>query len=305
MFESESNSKPIVLIVDDDPINIKVLNTMLKADYEIIVALNGVQAFERINNDLIPDLILLDITMPDMDGYEVCINLKSSMETNDIPVIFITAMSDEEDEKKGLELGAADYITKPFHSAIVMARINNHLKLKHYQDQLKLQSNIDQVTGISNRRCFDEFLNREWSHGIRKGFPLSLIMMDIDYFKPFNDNYGHFAGDICLRKVAQTLESSGERSTDFVGRYGGEEFACILSDTILKGALSVAEKMRVIISDLDIRHEFSKIANHVTISLGVATIEPSRGCAPEKLIKLTDEMLYKAKENGRNRVEGK
>ncbi len=296
---------PRILIVDDSPINIKVLNAMLKREFEITVALDGEQALQRIAGGLRPDMVLLDIRMPGMDGYAVCKKLRVDPETRDIPIIFITSLIDEEEEEKGLNLGAVDYITKPFRPAIVMARIKNHLKLKRYQDLLKRRSNLDGLTGISNRRRFDEVLSREWLRGVRSRSPLALVMLDIDFFKAFNDHYGHLAGDECLRNVAQTLDTSLGRSVDFVGRYGGEEFVCVLPDTDLDGALRMAEKLRVVISELAIPHDFSSAAPHVTVSLGMVVAVPSLALFQDQLIEVADEMLYEAKEDGRNCAKGK
>ncbi len=298
-------NKPRILVVDDEPINIKVLNAMLKEKYQIYVALNGQQALKRVNTSPRPDMVLLDIKMRGMDGYEVCEKLKSDPETEKIPVIFITSMSDEEDEKKGLELGAVDYITKPFRPDIVMARIENHIKLKHYQDLLEFESHRDGLTGVPNRRRFDELFRREWRRGLQAHSFLSLVMLDIDHFKLFNDHYGHMAGDECLRTVARALQTSLSRPTDFVGRYGGEEFICILPDTNLDRALEEAEKMRTSICDLIIPHSYSNAAQYVTLSLGVATTVPNKADSPNRLIELADRMLYKAKAGGRNCVKSK
>lgn len=296
---------PRILIVDDDPLNIKVLNAMLKAEYEIVVALSGDEALQRVATNPRLDVILLDIRMPEMDGFQVCERLKANPETKDTPVIFVTSLDNEEEEQKGLELGAADYIIKPFRSAVVRARVRNHVKLKRSQDLLKRLSNLDGLTGIPNRRRFDEVLSHEWRRGIRKRSPLSLIMLDIDHFKPFNDHYGHAAGDECLRKVARMLELSLGRSVDFVGRYGGEEFACILPDTDLNGAVRVAENLRGTIRNLAIPHAFSDVTEHVTVSLGAAATIPNAEITLDRLIETADTMLYKAKKDGRNCVKSK
>jgi diguanylate cyclase (GGDEF)-like protein len=240
-----------------------------------------------------------------MNGYEVCRKLKSYKQFHHIPIIFLTAMNDIEDETKGLELGAIDYITKPFNPAIVKVRIKNHLELKRQRDILENLSSRDGLTGIANRRRFDEFLDQEWLRAKRKNTQLSLIMMDVDHFKQYNDNYGHLAGDDCLKQIASTLEKQLKRPTDLVTRYGGEEFASILPDTNNEGALHIAKQFIESISELKIPHSHSSVDDHVTISIGVATITPSDLFFKEQLIKAADSSLYKAKEAGRNKVKGR
>ena len=296
-------NKPRILIVDDERSNIQMLDAMLKDDYDIIVALNGKQALKRVAAASPPELILLDIQMPDMDGFAVCEQLIAQPETRDIPVIFITAMSSLEDEQRGLELGAVDYVTKPFHPAIVQARIRIHLDLKRQRDILNRISGIDGLTGVANRRRFDQFLDHEWRRCFRTGAPISLIMADIDHFKAYNDHYGHLAGDDCLREVAAVLASTAARQTDLITRYGGEEFACVMPDTDVQGAINVAMKMHRVVNDLAVPHAFSPTAPHVSLSLGVATMVPARDREnSRKLIEMADQWLYAAKHNGRNQV---
>ena len=218
---------------------------------------------------------------------------------SNLPVLMLTAAALERDKVRGLRGGAGDYITKPFRTAIVMARGENHLNLKRYQDLLKRQSTLDGLTGLPNRRAFDELIEQEWRRGARLKTMLSLIMLDVDHFKQFNDHYGHLAGDDCLRQVGQELASVG-RSIDFVGRYGGEEFACILPHTDLEGAEKVAERLKKAIIGLGITHEYSSAASQVTISMGVATALPVNERDPEELIDAADKMLYEAKGSGRN-----
>ncbi len=291
-----------ILIVDDASENIRILAQALKGEYKTTFATDGNQALKMAMSEETPDLILLDIIMPHMDGYEVCTRLKNDSKTRNIPVIFITAMDQEEDETKGLEIGAVDYITKPFSMAIVKARVKTHLELKRHRDMLENLSSLDGLTGIPNRRRFDEFLDTEWRHCMRENVPLSLIMMDIDYFKAFNDNQGHQAGDDCLKKVAYTLASSVKRPMDFLARYGGEEFVAILPKTNSEGALVVAETMRKNIESLSISHPHSQALKCVTVSLGIATIVPTAQLSSDVLIKAADDALFRAKREGRNRV---
>lgn len=295
----DEEKKQTVLVVDDMPTNIAVLAGLLSPFYRVKAARDGAKALAIARSANPPDLILLDVIMPEMNGYEVCEKLKADPDTAPIPIIFVTSLTEEEDEEKGLKLGAVDYITKPFRSAIVLARVENHLKLKSYQEFLKRQSNLDGLTGIPNRRAFDEQLGQEWRRGARLGTALSLILLDIDCFKQYNDHYGHLAGDECLRQIGRQLSKVG-RSIDFVGRYGGEEFACLLPHTDSKGAQEVARKLQRAVNGLKIPHETSIAAPYVTISLGVATAIPCRKRPPEKLIALADKMLYEAKGMGRN-----
>ncbi|WP_028587819.1 diguanylate cyclase domain-containing protein [Desulfocurvus vexinensis] len=292
-----------VLLVDDSPLNITILGEALAKDYEIAVATNGADALVMAAGPRPPDLILLDIIMPGMDGMEVCAALKADPLTSDVPVIFITAMTTEEDETRGLAAGAVDYITKPFSIPIVKARVRTHVELKAQRDLLRELSTIDGLTGIANRRRLDEFCAREWKRAQRAGAPLSVVMADIDHFKAYNDTYGHAAGDDCLRAVAQALGRAVQRPTDLVARYGGEEFAAVLPDTDAQGARHIAEAMRQAVADLALEHTASSVAAHVTISAGTATAVAASGATLEGLFAAADERLYAAKQQGRNRVE--
>jgi len=295
-------NKPTILIVDDERFNINMLVAVLKGTYNLKVAKNGVQALERAVSEPKPDIILLDVQMPDMNGYEVCKRLKETVEVKGIPVIFITARSTDTDEKQGLDLGAVDYITKPFNSAIVMTRIKNHLELKLQRDQLRHLSIMDGLTNIPNRRRFDFFLEHEWWRAARTKSSLSLILLDIDHFKQLNDSYGHLAGDDCLKVVGKTVEASLERSTDLAARYGGEEFVCVLPDTSLEGAIKLAEKIRRNIEALLIPNKQTGGLLNITASLGVVTAIPSQVLPPFVLVEAVDKRLYEAKQSGRNCV---
>ena len=291
-----------VLAVDDSLLNLQIIVEILKEDCNILMARSGTEAIRIACSEPLPDLILLDIVMPDMDGFEVCRRIKSIEKTKDIPIIYLTGMSNEYDEEYGLSLGAIDYITKPFKPSILRARVRNHLQLKYYRDRLTRIGMIDGVTGIPNRRRFDEIMSLEWRRAIRSSQPLSLIMCDIDYFKNYNDTYGHLEGDACLRKVANKLCDLLKRPGDLVGRWGGEEFACILPETDIIGAMTVAERIRKGIIDLTIPHVSSPIAPVVTVSLGVTTMVPQAGQDPIELVRRSDEALYKAKRAGRNQI---
>lgn len=295
----------MILIVDDTPTNIQVLAVALRADYRVKVATSGKAALAIANHpNSRPDLILLDVMMPEMDGYEVCRRLKQEPATKSIPVIFVTAKSDVTDEEHGLRLGAMDYIVKPFHLAIVRARVQNHINLKIKSDMLESLALVDGLTGIPNRRRFDEALEHEWRRAQRNGTPLSLIMADIDHFKAYNDNYGHGAGDQCLKAAAKALANALERPSDILARYGGEEFAAVLPDTNANGAHLLAERLRANVAALTLPHGFSSVEDHVTISVGYASLEPIPDQSPLELLQLADKRLYQAKEEGRNRVCG-
>ncbi len=295
--------KPSILIVDDVVENIKVLGQVLKTDYQVTFAISGQAALDILASDQPCDLILLDIMMPGMDGYEVCRRIKADRKTQDIPVIFITAMSDEADETKGLALGAVDYITKPISQAIVKARVRTHVELKRHRDFLEDLSSLDGLTGIYNRRRFDSVVAQEWRNAIREAALISLIMIDIDYFGDYNNAYNHVIGDDCLRKVATTLTTSVNRPSDFVARYGGEEFAAVLPRTDIDGAVHIAERMRKNIEQLGIPHKASSVADHVTVSLGAATTQPNPDETAVVLIEAGDRALFDAKRSGRNRVK--
>ncbi len=294
-------SRHKVLIIDDEPTNIKILAEALRAEYETLFATNGERGL-RLAVEQSPDLVLLDIMMPGIDGYAVCRALKADHRIKNIPVIFITARTQLEDELHGLSLGAVDYITKPFQAPIVKARVRTHLDLKRKYDLLESLAALDGLTEIANRRRFDEALDEEWSRCLRSLRPLSLVMMDIDFFKPFNDHYGHTSGDDCLRRVARAIKRNLPRGGDLAARYGGEEFVGLLPETDSKGALEVAEKLRNAVEQLNIPHEYSSITDHITMSLGVATTVPSDEKDPLVLVKSADARLYQAKANGRNQV---
>ncbi|NDV27471.1 diguanylate cyclase [Desulfovibrio sp. JC010] len=291
-----------ILIVDDAPANIKLLGAALSGEYRVAVALDGPGTLDIAASEDPPDLILLDIVMPGMDGYEVCRALQENKGTRDIPVIFISSRNQVEDEAKGLEIGAVDYITKPFSLPIVKVRVKTQLELKKQRDMLKELSMIDALTGLPNRRQLENRLDVEWQRARRHGSPLSAAFIDIDFFKAYNDTKGHAMGDECLRLVARELAGSLKRSTDLVVRYGGEEFVALLPDTDLEGGTRIAEVLRSNIEKLAISHNGSH-APVVTVSVGVASMIPDNGDGSDVLLDLADKALYLAKENGRNRIE--
>jgi diguanylate cyclase (GGDEF)-like protein len=293
-----------LLVVDDQPVNIQVMNHIFAGQYQVFVATDGQQALDFCRRTP-PDLVLLDIVMPGMDGYDVCTALKADPGTRDIPVIFVTAHTDASQETHGLEAGAVDFISKPVNPAVVRARVRTQLTLKRQSDLLRRLVFLDGLTGVFNRRYFDQQLVTEMARSLRAKKPLALIMLDVDLFKHFNDQYGHQAGDSCLRQVAQTLKESLRRPADLVARYGGEEFVCVLPETEFEDAMSIARELETKVRKLSIRHEDSAVAHVVTASLGVAGRAASAKGDAASLLALADMQLYQAKNNGRGCVRGK
>ncbi len=311
-----------ILIVDDEPKNIQLLGSILsKENFDVEFAVDGKSCLEWVaSSDF--DLILLDVMMPDIDGYTVCKKIKSDNSKKDIPIIFLTAKVESDEILKGFDAGGVDYIIKPFKVSELMSRINVQLEISKMKkslieknklltklnedlnianEKLDKLSKTDPLTGIANRRFMDEVLDQEWKRAVRNNSSLSFIIVDIDCFKQFNDNYGHLKGDECLKLVTAELTREIKRSSDIVARFGGEEFAIILPET--DDALEVADNCRRAIEKLQIPHEFSKSLNVVTISVGVSTVIPTQDMKVEKLMDSADRGLYKAKESGRNRVE--
>lgn len=289
------NDKAVILIVDDVSSNVQLIADVLKQDYELKVATNGIRALELAKLDPIPDLILLDVKMPQMDGYEVLTKLKKNSFTKEIPVIFITGSDTIEDEKKGFLLGAVDYITKPIQSPIVKARIKTHITIKKQRDELIYNAFHDQLTGLNNRHMLNEEGVRKFSRALRQEDELTVVILDIDFFKNVNDTYGHLAGDNILKAVSNVLKTN-KRNEDFSARFGGEEFIVILESCSAEDAKVKAESLRKQIEDLDTD------GIKVTASFGIAELSKKYKTF-ESLLKDADEALYRAKESGRNRVE--
>jgi len=304
-----------ILIVDDERMNLKVLTDLLKDEYTLILARNGKQALNYAFLEPRPDLILLDVIMPEMGGYEVIRKLKEDNKTKDIPVIFITALDSVEDEENGLKLGAIDYIAKPFSPPIVKMRIHNYIRFVHQHKLLDKLAYLDALTEIPNRRRFDEVLKNEFARARRNRTPLSLGMVDVDFFKQYNDHYGHAMGDRALYRIASALVRSVKRPADVVARYGGEEFALILPETGHKASHQVGEMARKAVLNEQIPHIDSTVFPHISVSIGMATLDflvhkaappgmepPDTEFTPEVLLEMADQNLYRAKQNGRNRV---
>ena len=292
--------KPTILVVDDMTTTLLLLHDLLKDTYEVKIAKSGTKALEILESPNDIDLILLDIEMPDINGYDVCKRIKNNETIKNILIIFITGRTSQEDEEYGLNLGAIDYITKPFNKAIVKLRIKNYLNLKIKNDMLEKLSMYDGLTNIRNRRFFDETFEKTFSEIKRDKKSLAVLMIDIDFFKPYNDNYGHGQGDETLRKVAKALEKTIKRASDFVARYGGEEFVILLKDIKKDGVEAVANNLLNAVRELKITHEFSKIENYVTISIGASFYNSSSDITKLELLLKADETLYNVKNSGRN-----
>lgn len=317
-----------ILIIDDSATNLALaVDYLEESGFVVLVAQDSESGFKQAKY-ADPQLILLDVLMPRVDGFETCRRLKADAATKDIPVIFMTALSNPEDKVKGFEVGAVDYITKPIQREELLARIINHLRIQALTQQLQQQNqqlqqqawelkkakeaaecayqelqrlaNLDSLTQVANRRRFDEHLNQEWRRLTREQAPLSLILCDIDYFKRYNDFYGHPAGDACLKQVAQAVNRVVMRPADLVARYGGEEFAVILPNTSAEGAVGIAELIWLEVKMLKLPHAQSEVSSYVTLSLGISSQVPNRESKIQFLIDAADKALYRAKHQGRN-----
>lgn len=289
-----------ILVVDDSPMNMQLLLQLLRPDHDLLVATHGQVALDLARTEQ-PDLILLDVLMPDMDGREVCRALKADPRTDQIPVIFITGNGREIDEIEGFRLGAVDYIAKPFSLPLVRARVRTHLELKHCRDKLMHQLMRDNLTGLRNRKGFQDFLELIWRQAVRHRTPLALILFNVDCLKEFNHRYGRPAGDECLQKIATTLKSMKRRSTDLIARYSGQEFVCLLPGTDLDGAFLIAEMVRAGVEGLAIPHP-GLTPPVVTLSAGVASCEPTIESNPSSLLEQASQALYQARERGSSKV---
>jgi diguanylate cyclase (GGDEF)-like protein len=295
------SGRPLLLLVDDQPANLSLLYSAFEVDCDVSIALNGAAALEFCRNRQ-PDLILLDVVMPELGGFAVCQQLKQDPATRDIPVIFVTGQDSAQDELRGLEVGGVDFITKPFNLNIVRARVRTQLLVKYQSDRLRELALVDGLTGIGNRRHFDDRIEAEWRQCARDGKPLSLMMVDVDFFKRYNDHYGHQAGDACLVEIGQLLRAHCARPHDLAARYGGEEFVCLFPAAGLDGALAKARAIEAELSRRAIEHSGSTVSPHVTVSIGVASAMPANGDHPSDLLRLADELLYRAKNEGRARI---
>ncbi|MEW5756490.1 MAG: diguanylate cyclase [Pseudomonadota bacterium] len=315
--------KSVVLLVDDQKMVAEAIRRMLatESDIEFHYCADpavAVQTAARIQ----PTVILQDLIMPDVDGYTLLGFYRSNPGTANVPVIVLSSRDDPMDKSQAFTNGASDYLVKLPDRIELIARIRAHSRsylLQKQRDEafkaledlrrrleesnavLQRLSVLDGLTGVANRRHFDEVLQQEWKRASREHAPMSIILLDIDYFKKFNDNYGHQGGDDCLRRVARAISKIIKRPGDLFARYGGEEFVAVLPQTDLAGAAIIAEEMRRSVEQENIPHGHSGAADHVTISIGVATVTVSDGLEPLEAVEMADKALYMAKEQGRNR----
>lgn len=312
----ESNDTIKVLVVEDSKVTMKVLcNYLGRMNITPLTADTGAQALDIYHREQ-PDIILLDAQLPDIDGFDVALKIRALEKAEDwTAIIFLTSMDKDEDLARGIEVGGDDYLMKPISEIVLKAKIRAMYRLVEMQRALvdmtqklneanvKLQrlSATDGLTGISNRRMYDELAIREWRRCERMNKPLALVMIDVDHFKLFNDKYGHQAGDECLKKVADQVGRAAPRATDLAARYGGEEFVLVLGETDTDGAKWIANRLRQQVSDLNIPH-YATESRHVTISCGVASVVPDEKTTLETLLKSADFALYQAKKTGRDRV---
>lgn len=300
---------PLVLVVEDDRVTrLQIRQMMQREGYRVEEMPNGEQCLDAFTR-LQPDIILLDAMMPVMDGFTCCAQLQSLPNGEYTPVLMITGLEDQASVDWAFEAGATDYITKPINWAVLRQRVRRLLResklsqqLEQANQELQQLVSLDSLTQLANRRRFDEYLDQEWRRMTRDEIPLSLILCDIDFFKPYNDTYGHQAGDHCLQQIARAISLAAKRPADLVARYGGEEFGVILPNTDNQGALQVAEEIRVKVRALRITHANSQVSRYVTLSFGVASTIPSNEFTLEALIAAADRMLYQAKTEGRDRI---
>jgi len=286
-----------VLIVDDEPANVHSLAAALGGNYDLRFATDAARALE-LAASVAFDLILLDVVMPDMDGFDVLRRLKADEATRAVPVIFVTSMGEVADEELGFALGAVDYMTKPASAPLVRARVRTHIELKRQRDLLEQRALVDQLTGIANRRRFDEALEQRWRHAARDNTPLLLVLIDVDLFKQYNDHYGHAAGDDCLKRIAGVLQTTFAQAGELAARIGGEEFALLLPGG------NVPARMRQLlhgVHELQLAHACSSAGAWVSVSAGAIETVPKPDASSRSLLEAADQLLYQAKRNGRAR----
>ncbi|CCK81415.1 MULTISPECIES: GGDEF domain-containing response regulator [Desulfobacula] len=301
-MHNNRKSLPKILIVDDNKQNVELLVSLFEQEFRVVPATSGERALKIATSKNPPDIILTDIMMPEIDGYQLCTSLKNNPETRHIPVLFVTAISEVMDATKGFEAGAVDYITKPFHPPMVLARVNLHLAYQRKQKLLEDFAFIDALTEIPNRRRFDQVFENEVLRACRSSQSISLLFMDIDFFKKYNDTYGHGKGDSALRQVALMLQSTLKRAGDFVARYGGEEFVAVLPYADENEAFDISVKIRDAIATLKIPHKTSEVSPYITLSYGLISILPDMKIGLELIVEAADRALYEAKRTGRNKI---
>ncbi len=297
----------ILLVEDSATLRYAMRNYIIDAGHEPLLARSGEEALQLLENTPV-DMIIMDVEMPGLNGFETTRLIREWLAGHWIPIIFVTGLNEDENYREGIEAGGDDYLIKPVSFMIIKAKIRAMERIAEMRDQLsrlnselEALSQLDSLTHIYNRRTFNELAQQQWALAKRHQQPISALMIDVDHFKLFNDHYGHPAGDSCLKKVTQAIKSCLHRTTDILGRYGGEEFIVLLPETDAKGAMCVAQSIGEAINALQIRHDVSPTASFVTASLGGATCLRTTGHDLEELIKNADRALYKAKRAGRNR----
>ena len=306
----------LILIADDDPLMRFQLRRALEQEgHRVAEAKDGQECLDLYMQSQ-PDLVLLDALMPVMDGFDCCAQLQGLPVDLLAPVLMITGLGDTESIDRAFEVGATDYATKPFHWAVLRQRVHRLIQqfwlqqqqrllqqqLEASNQQLQRLASVDELTQVANRRRFDRYLEQEWQRMLREKLPVGAVLCDIDFFKAYNDSYGHQAGDRCLQQVAGAITASTKRPADLVTRYGGEEFAVILPNTDAAGSLKVAERIRLAVKALQIPHCRSLVADSITLSLGTASLTPMPHLTSVQLIAIADQALYRAKQSGRDRV---
>ena len=291
-----------VLIVDDEPSNIRIISSLLASEYKVLTAKSGDKALEVAYNEQ-PDLILLDVVMPELDGFSVIKKLKSDDATKSIPVVFITALDSQSDEEQGLKLGAVDYIHKPFHQGIVLARVKNHLELVRHKRLLEQLANLDELTELPNRRKWKSDSNKIWQLALEQNAYIAVGILDVDHFKLYNDHYGHSMGDIALQKVSNAINGYLNLQSGHLYRFGGEEFVFIVKHQDPIFLQEFIEQICQQISSLNIEHRMSSIdAKVLTASIGVCLLQPTNHISIKRILETADDCLYQSKAAGRNQV---
>lgn len=296
------NEKSKVLLVDDSPLIRKILSDMLENDYEVITSHSGLDGYEKAILQQ-PDIILLDVVMPELDGIETCKMIKKNKATEFIPIIFITSLDEAQDEMKGLEAGAIDYITKPFSEGIVKARIKNHLELKKHRDRLAFLSVYDELTTLYNRRWFDMVAQKQWNYAIAKKSYFSICIVEIDQFEMYNDDYGTYMGDECLKKVSKCIKDLMKEGNDIAARLRGKKFICLLPGADFDDITKAANRIHNEVLDLKIPFQYSTISDYISLSGGAGAIVPTETDDLNEFIKSVDELCYESRRAGGNRMK--
>lgn len=292
-----------VLIVDDEPSNIRILSSLLSDEYKVLTAKSGIKALEIANQEN-PDLILLDVLMPELSGFDVIKKLKSDDSTEATPVIFITALNSQEDEEQGLKLGAVDYIHKPFHQGIVLARVKNQLELVRHKQLLEQLANLDALTELPNRRKWKCDSKKLLQDAIEQDAYLAVGILDVDHFKLYNDHYGHPMGDIALQKLSKAVKSYLNQRGGELYRFGGEEFVFILKDKTPNQIEFYISQINQEIEQLNIAHIQSSLPVKVlTASIGVCLLQATFNTSVKRMLETADDFLYQAKAAGRGQTQ--